>query len=262
MNTHYDTLRGLGASVIGFVAWGITHASVDRWLGTVAALLGICLVLLTIAEKLNQWRLRRLRARKRAAIRSRRRESGYLTGGMILLGMALLMSGCSTPREQPAVVRAAIPIERAAVSAIQSRARVSKVKTKVATAREAVTVLRQTALPAQWPAIEKIEVALDQGDALLAEELRENEIMTVSLHVARDALTDSLLERSRMVEELAEAERKAKAYTKLKLWIASLVAAVAVWLTWQFLPNFFGPYKGWALVGAGAGAFGLTMLFI
>ncbi|HWL51755.1 MAG TPA: hypothetical protein VNQ90_04930 [Chthoniobacteraceae bacterium] len=174
----------------------------------------------------------------------------------------LALTGCAASRQPVAVSRVAAPIERADVVAVQSRARVRKVQARIATAKDAVTALRATAAPGQWVAIEKVEVSLAESTRLLDEELEQNKILTISLNTARDALTDVLLEQDRIMAELEAAQKKAWAYTRLKLWIATLVAAIAAWLAWQFIPGMLGPYKWWAVGGAAAAAFGAIFLVL
>ncbi len=180
----------------------------------------------------------------------------------LLLITALALTGCATTRKPVSVARVAAPIERADVVAVQSRARVKKVQTQISTAKDAVTVLKKTALPEQWEAIDKIDVSLVESARLLNEELEQNEILTISLNTARDALTDVLLEQDRIMKELEAAEKKAKAYTALVLKIAIAAALLAAWLMWQFLPGFLGPYKWWAVAGVGVAAFTATFLIL
>ncbi len=176
----------------------------------------------------------------------------------LLIIASLAFAGCATLRKPVSVARVAAPIERADVVAIQSRARVTKVQAKITTAKDAVNVLRKTATAEQWLAIDKIDLSLVESTRLLNEELEQNEILTISLNMARDALTDVLLEQERIMKELETAEKKAAAYTALVLKIALAAALLAAWLMWQFLPGFLGPCKWWAVAGVGVAAFGAT----
>ncbi len=150
MNQHDDIVRSIGASALGFVAWAMTHASLDRWLGTIAGALGICLVLLTIAEKLYQCRLRRLRNRRRAQWRSRRRENGFMDGAVLLFGTALLMSGCATPP-------AARPDPAASVQS--AGARLAEAQEANAAARAAASAAREGVAKAQGKAGQIVALA-------------------------------------------------------------------------------------------------------
>jgi len=257
MQQPYGLMRDIGATTAGFLAYVITHSDFDRWIGTLAGLAGLILVLLTIVEKLRNWH--------------RKRKEGGCNGScrrvpLILLAATITclgMSACAgSPRKPVAVMKAAVPVARAEVLAEQSRARVRKVQARVETAREAVAVLRRTATPEQEPAIAKVEVALAESDTLLVKELDENIILSASLRKAQDGLTAVLLEQERIVRELERTQARAKAYWRLKLMIASLATLVAGWVAWNFVPVILGPWKLYAAGGAAAAMFTAVMLIL
>jgi len=185
-----------------------------------------------------------------------------MTLHVCVVGMALALAGCSAPRKPVAVLRAAAPVARAEVIASRSRGRVEAVQTRIATAQEAVEVLRKTATPRQKPAVEKVALALAEGQRLLRVELDENIVLTASLGQAQDGLTQVLLEQERIARELDAEQAKARAYWRLKLWIAGLAALLAGWVAWSFVPVILGPYRLYAAGGAGAAVFTAVMLIL
>jgi|GEM_PF-1865865 len=262
MQGHYDTLKGIVGSSIGFLAYALTHSDVDKWTGTLAGLFGLALVLLTIGEKVHQWRQRNRRQRRFEAIARRGKGRSPLPVWLAMAGLGLMMGGCAGSRRPVAVVKAAAPVARAGVLAAQSRARVEKVRVKITTAQEALSLLQGTATAIQKPAIEKVSVALAGSQRLLRAELDENLILTASLQKAQDGLSQVLLEQERIVRELEKAQAKARAYWKLKLWIAGLAALVAGWVAWSFVPVILGPYKLYVAGAAGVAAFGMVMMIL
>jgi len=180
----------------------------------------------------------------------------------LLLLMTLLLAGCAGPKPARTVAKAAAPVAKAEVLATRSRARVEKVQVKITTAQDAISFLKGTATAIQKPAIAKVEVALAESQQLLKTELDENIILTASLQKAQDGLSQVLLEQERIVRELEKAQAQARAYWKLKLWIAGLAALVVGWLAWSFVPVILGPYKLYAAGAAGVAAFGAVMLIL
>jgi len=50
-----ESIKGYAASGAGFLAWAISRAEFDSWVGTLAGVGGLVLVVLTIVDKLRKW---------------------------------------------------------------------------------------------------------------------------------------------------------------------------------------------------------------
>ncbi len=169
----------------------------------------------------------------------------------------LLLAGCAGPRgDAPSTIAATRSIQSANVGAIRAQASARKARVAIRTASDAVTVLERTATPEQASAVVVIKESLTT--ARLQVEEAETQLIAVSHSLAEsDArLTTLQRETDRMAADLVVARKRVSAYHRLKFWLALAGAGFAFYTAMRLIPPL-GPYKWWAVGGAGVAAFGI-----